>query len=206
MGKTIASIKMNSKRNLRLHTRHVHGRWLQLLLFASVLIHSTYPCLGQAASGDLEARVKAAYIYNFTKFIYWGGGVAEAPISPITIFVLGTDAIGGLLENFSKKQTPGQPIIVKKINAETDDFSNCQLFFIAQSAKPQLPAIFKQLGSAKVLTVSDISDFARQGGMIGFVIEDGRVKIQINLQAVNNAGLKISAKLLEVAKIISSED
>jgi hypothetical protein len=62
------------------------------------------------------------------------------------------------------------------------------------------------LGSAKVLTVSDISDFARQGGMIGFVIEDGRVKIQINLQAVNNAGLKISAKLLEVAKIISSED
>ena len=126
--------------------------------------------------------------------------------SPITIFVLGTDPIGDLLENFSKKQTSGHPIIVKKINAETDDFSSCHLFFIGQSAKQQLPALFKQLQGTKVLTVSDISGFAHQGGMIGFVIEDGRVKIQINLRAVNHAGLKISAKLLEIAKIVSSED
>ncbi|MCX6554668.1 MAG: YfiR family protein [Candidatus Aminicenantes bacterium] len=199
---------MNSKRKSGMHRQHGHGWWLRLLLLTSVLFFPFFPfhCLGQAAGGDLEAQVKAAYIYNFTKFIYWDKGANEAQTSPINIFVLGTDPIGGLLEDFSKKQTSSHPIIVNKIDAETKIFSSCQLFFIAQSEKQQLPSVLRQLHGTNVLTVSDISGFAHQGGMIGFVIEDGKVKIEINLQAVNNAGLKISAKLLEIAKIVSSED
>jgi hypothetical protein len=196
---------MNSKRNFRFYIRHFHGRWLQLLLFVLLLVYATLPCFGQAGS-DLGARVKAAYIYNFTKFIYWDMGSGDALTGPITIFVLGTDPIGDLLEDFSKKQISDHPLIVKKIATETNDFSSCHLFFITQSAKQQLPSVFRRLLGTNILTVSDIPGFARLGGMIGFVIEDGRVKIEINLPAINNAGLKISAKLLEIAKIVSGED
>ncbi len=190
----------------RLWSRHVPGRRLQLLLLAAVWACWTLPCAGQTNGGDLEARVKAAYIYNFTKFVYWGEGMSGAPSSPITIFVLGSDAVGDLLGKFARTQTSGQPILVKKISTASDHLSSCRLLFVSRSAEKQLPEIFRQLRGTDVLTVSDISGFTRQGGMIGFVIEDARVKIQINLQAATTAGLKISAKLLEIARIVSSED
>jgi hypothetical protein len=197
---------MNGKRESRLHPQGRNGRWSTLQLLASVLVYLTLPCLGQATGDDLEAQVKAAFIYNFTKFIYWDREAGDARTVPITIFVRGTDPIGVLLEDFLKKQTSDLSLIVKKINAEENDISKCQLLFIGHSEKEKLPAIFRQLQGTKVLTVSDIPGFARLGGMIGFIIEKGRVKIEINQHAVSKAGLQISAKLLEVAKIVSSED
>jgi hypothetical protein len=184
------------------------GRGLRsgLLFVALAWGHATLPCLGQVGGADLEARVKAAYIYNFTKFVYWQKGADTALASPVAIFIVGDDPIVDLLENFSEKQASGQTITVKKIGAESLDPTSCQLLFIGQSAERQLPALLKQLQGTSVLTVSGISEFARQGGMIGFIVKDGRVKIEINLDAVNKAGLKISAKLLEIARIISSED
>ena len=197
---------MNGKCESRLHPQGRNGRRSPLQLLASMLVYLILPCLGQTVGDDLEARVKVAYVYNFTKFIYWDKETGNARTGPITIFVQGTDPIGVLLEDFLKKQTSDLSLIVKKINAEENDLSECQLLFIGHSEKERLPAIFRQLQGAKVLTVSDIPDFARQGGMIGFIIEKGRVKIEINLRVVNKAGLKISAKLLEVAKIVSGED
>ncbi len=197
---------MNGMNKFKPCSRHGRRWMLHLLLAALLLVGSSVPCFGQAAGGDLETRVKAAYIYNFTKFVYWNRNADDDPTGPITIIVLGTDDIGGMLDNFSKKQTSGRPIIVKKISAGTDDFPSCHLFFIGRSARQQLPSILKQLQGTNILTVSDIPEFALQGGMIGFVIEDGRVKTQVNLRAARNAGLTISAKLLEIAKIVSSED
>ena len=150
--------------------------------------------------------MKAAYIYNFTKFVYWDKRKADTALSPTIIFVLGNDPVGDSLEDFSKDQTTGRTIIVNKIENETRAISDCHLIFIGVSEKQQLAAIFQQLRGADVLTVSDIPGFARHGGMIGFFIENGRVKIEIDLNAVNDAGLKISAKLLEIAKVISSKD
>jgi hypothetical protein len=163
-----------------------------------------YP--GNTAGSNLELQVKAAFIINFTRFIYWNTKEHPETASPITICVFGTDPIGDLLYDFSKKKTDDPPIIVNKIKKNIGDITNCQLLFVSRSKEQQMPVILEQLEGSNVLTVSDIDGFARHGGMIGFFIENGKVKIEINLSAVNKARLKISAKLLEVAKIVSEKD
>lgn len=163
-------------------------------------------CSEKVPGGNIEAQVKAAYIYNFTKFVYWKSSDIKQKSSPINIWVLGNDPITEILLGYTKKQTESRPIVVKIAKEKTGEFSNCQLLFISRSEVQQLPAILKQLEGTGVLTVSDINGFTRKGGMIGFFIEHNRIKIEINLDAVNKAGLQISAKLLEVAKIVSGEE
>lgn len=184
-----------------------HRRFLcGLLIFTVIAINPLSAFYFQKSSNEnLESQVKAAYIYNFTKFVYWNPAESNIKSDPVIIYVLGTDPVGNLLDDFSKKQAEGQSIIVKKIKKEFTDIANCNLLFISQIEKVRLPAILKQLDGTNVLTVSDIPGFTRQGGMIGFFIQNDKVKIEINLKAVNKAGLKISAKLLEVAKIVSDE-
>jgi len=199
---------LSNKDIFSLHRQPCHGWWLYLWLPISMTVCSPFPipCLGQATDGNLESQVKAAYIYNFTQFVYWDKRQGDTTISPIIISVLGNDPVGDLLKNFSEKQAAGRAITVKQSENATRALSDCHLIFIGGSEKQQLPAIFQQLRGTNVLTVSDIPGFARHGGMIGFFIEDGRVKIEIDLNAVNNAGLKVSAKLLEIARIVSSKD
>lgn len=198
---------MNNKYKFSLDRRQNH-EWCYLLLLISITVCSpfSFPCLGQAAGGDLESQVKAAYIYNFTKFVYWDKRKGDTTISPIVICVLGHDPVGNLLKDFSENQGSSRTITVKQSENATTALSDCHLIFIGVSEKQQLPAIFQQLRGSHVLTVSDIRGFARQGGMIGFFIEDGRVRIEIDLNAVNDGGLKVSAKLLEIARIVPSKD
>jgi hypothetical protein len=190
-----------------------HGRLSKLKLFCFIAPFFLIPCVALAAFGlenatgdNIEAQVKAACIYNFTKFIYWDASNGSGKTGPITIYVLGADQIGDLLEGFLKKQTDAHSFIVKSSRKKTDDIANCQLLFISRSVQQQMPAILKQLEGTNVLTVSDIPGFARHGGMIGFIIVNSRINIEINLAVVNRAGLKMSAKLLEVAKIVTSEE
>jgi hypothetical protein len=158
-------------------------------------------CDSQAAGDELEAKVKAAYIYNFTKFIDWEPQEGDAGTDPITICVLGTDPIGDILEKLPVQAT-GRPLRVKKATKEKSTFTNCHVLFICRSEQQQIFDILKKLRGAHVLTVSDIPRFTSNGGIIGFIIEDGRVKIEINLREAQRVGLKISAKLLEVARIV----
>jgi hypothetical protein len=183
---------------------------LRLLVFAFIMLGSPFAPLhfGESTGNNLESQVKAAYIFNFTKFIYWNGsgGDAKNTKNPIIISILGTDPIGDLLEDFSRKSAADQPIIVKKVGKDMNDISACHLLFIGKSEIRQLPGILMQLEGTNVLTVSDIPGFAHNGGMIGFFIANDRVKIEINVSTVQHAGLKVSAKLLEVAKLISRMD
>jgi hypothetical protein len=161
-------------------------------------------CAGQHNIGSKEVRIKAAYIYNFTKFVYWGTQSCDAATNPIIISVLGADPVFDLLEEYAKNQTQNHAIKVQKITKDMIDFKGCQLIFISHSEPQHVSAILKQLQGTKILTISDISGFTRSGGMIGFIIENDRVKLEINLNSVKKAGLTISAKLLEIARIVSS--
>jgi hypothetical protein len=184
-------------------------RFHRYLLFLLVLVSSmplfeplSKQCFGQTAGSIIESRVKAAYIYNFTKFVQWKGRDGGETNEPTVICVLGSNTIFNLLEAFSKRPSEGRPIVVKHELDDGPGVSGCNLLYIGRSEQQQLSSILKQLEGTDVLTVSDISEFVRYGGMIGFFLEDGRVKIEVNLRAVNRAGLKISAKLLEIARIV----
>lgn len=195
---------MNNMNALTKCTRNRKYFPVYLLFFVSVFLCNPFPitCFGQPAGTVMESRVKAAYIYNFVKFVQWKEQEAEGGPRPTVICVLGSDTIFNLLEGFSKRQSGGSQIIVKENLDEITSASGCHLLFISRSEQQQLSSILKQLEGTDVLTVSDISEFIRYGGMIGFIMVDGRVKIEVNLRAVNKAGLKISAKLLEIARIV----
>lgn len=150
-----------------------------------------------AVADDVEAKVEAAYLYHLAKFVDWPG----VPGDEFRICIVGADAVGNMMRDLSGRQIKDRPL---KIEVDiVADLTQCQILFIGRADK-RLPELLKLLRSASVLTVSDLGDFARRGGMVGFYVEAGRIKLEINPDATRAANLRISAKLLEVARTIPS--
>lgn len=150
-----------------------------------------------AMAGDLETKVKVAYIYNFTKFIEWPDDDSE----PIRICVIGNDPIRTMLGELSNREVKGRQLRIMRVK-DLNSMPSCHLLFISRSEESQVPNILQRLQGTRVLTVSDIPQFAKRGGMISFTTEKERVKIEINQRTVRQAGLKVSAKLLEIARVV----
>jgi hypothetical protein len=160
------------------------------------------PGMGFAADSDLELTVKSAYIYNFIQFIDWQEQESNAVNRPIKICMIGGDPLGEALSELSNRLVKGRSIQVERHDGATGDLAGYHIVVIGRSAEERLPAILKQLAGANVLTVSDILQFTRKGGGIGLATVNGKVKIEINSSVTLHAGLRISAKLLEVASIV----
>lgn len=141
----------------------------------------------------LEAKVKAAYLFNLLRFVDWPGQPGDA----IRICVLGNSAIGGMLRELPAPRVRELPLLVETDAAVIP--ANCQLLFI-DGAMADWQPLLAQLHGTSVLTVSDRVDFARTGGIVGFYRDDARVKLEINTSAALNANLKISSSLLELAR------
>lgn len=174
-------------------------RLLPFVVAAFFCLQMLLPGRSSAAGGELEAKVKAAYIFNFMKFVDWPADEGNAPSAPLRICLLGSDPVGRILEGLANRQVKGRTL--KVISAREAAITSCHLLFISRSEQQRLPQIMQQLQGSAVLTVSDIPRFAERGGMIGFVTEGDRVKIEINPRSARQARLKLSAKLLEIARI-----
>ncbi|MFA5265659.1 MAG: YfiR family protein [Opitutaceae bacterium] len=150
-----------------------------------------------------EAKVvKAAYIYNFAKFIDWTNedGV-DTSTTPIVICVVGDDPVGSELDEITSLQAKGRSISVLHIKSQ-DKIPHCHILYIGASEQPQVELLLQQVSNSEVLTVSDLPGFAERGGMIGFASKRGRVQIEINVPRARSVGLRINSKLLEIARII----
>ena len=173
---------------------------LGLILCAAYLGAAVAP----AQNAD-EYQVKAAFLYNFAKFVEWPEGAFKTPTDPIIICVLGRSPFGSLLEQSVKgKQIEGRALVIRQIS-EPREASGCHLLFVTASEKKRSPAILELLKSASVLTVGETSNFAAAGGVINFKLEDGKVGLEINVCSAERARLKISSKLLSLAKIIKDD-
>ncbi|MGZ8136548.1 MAG: YfiR family protein [Methylococcaceae bacterium] len=157
-----------------------------------------------ADDGDnsVEYKVKAAYLYNFTKFVSWAGDDFQT----FNICILGDDPFKDAIDPIEKRSVFGKAIKVFRADnlnvfRMTSYRPHCHILFISSSIDNPLP--FKEV--ANTLTVGESKDFATLGGMIGFINKQDKIKLQINQQAVKRAGLKVSAKLLEVAEIIKED-
>ena len=149
-----------------------------------------------------EYQVKAVFLFNFTRFVDWPTTSFEAANSPFVIGILGNDPFGTYIDETVNGETAGQhPIIIKRYKT-IKDIDNCQILFINSSESEQIKPILSELKEKNVLTVSDANNFASFGGMIGFFIENNKIKMQINTDAAKAASLSISSKLLSVAKIL----
>jgi hypothetical protein len=178
--------------------RSLAPRWKRSLL--GVLL-----CLLAAAAqaqSATEYQVKAAFLFNFARFVEWPADAFPSADAALQICVLGQDPFGRDFE---------QVIVDKTVNGHRIEIAHpdgvpqaraCQILFIAASETTRLRTILLGLKGASVLTVGDTPGFAILGGAINFVLDDGRVRFEVNLKAAELAHLKISARLLTVAKVV----
>jgi hypothetical protein len=182
-------------------------RRLGLLLISLLLAALLGPGPAQAQeSRPPDYRVKAAFVYNFGKFVEWPATVFASTNAPLVIGVLGGDPFHGDCERIvANKSINGHPVIVRQISHSNSagqargypDLKSCHILFISASESGNLPDILDALKDASVLTVADNLDhFAASGVIINFVMENGSVHFEINDDAARRAGLKISSKLL----------
>ncbi len=163
-----------------------------------------------ASSGDAqtktvdEYRVKAAFLFNFAKFVEWPTGTFKGPADPITICALGNPFDGLLEQTVSGKQIDQRHLIVRQISDPADVSVGCTILFVSADKKRQADLLGRLKGSP-VLTVGEAENFAPAGGVIGFKLEGEKVRLQINICAADRARLHISSKLLSLAEIVKEE-
>lgn len=159
---------------------------------------------GAAAAGTqrptLEPDVKAAFLYNFTRFVEWPS--AANPSQPFRLCVVATDDVlrHAIERTVAGEQVGGRRLVV--VEPALRELSACQIVFVGRNAGAGLQRILAAVRDQPVLTVSDAAGFVEQGGVIGFVLENNRVRFDVNVASAERARLKISANLLRVAKSI----
>ena len=157
---------------------------------------------GGAEPKPTEYEVKAIYLYNFARFVEWPAGAPGRDAERFTICVLGRDPFGQVLDRVLAGETlHGRRAATKRISSAREA-SGCQLVFISESEREDLGEALGLLRETSVLTVSDMDGFSSRGGMIQLVLEEERVRFEVNLAAATNAGLRLSSELLKVARAV----
>ena len=149
-----------------------------------------------------EYQLKAAFLYNFVKYVEWPPQALPANSPTIIIGVYGKDPFGPALNTISGKIVDGKRLVIKPCS-DPQDLRSVHLLFISPSEKRRLKQILSILGNASILTVSEIDGFSRSGGIINlFTTESNRVRFEINPDSAERARLRISSQLLRVAKVV----
>ncbi len=170
-----------------------------MLCVALLLVNAPRP-----ASSASEYQLKAAFLFNFGKFVEWPEHAFESPESALRICVLGEAPFGQELDATVAGRTVGaRPIEVRRMGAGAGT-SACHMLFLSGAERKHLGALASTLSGAPVLLVGESDDFAREGGMINFIKVDNKIRFEINDAEARQAGLKISSKLLKLATIVES--
>lgn len=155
------------------------------------------------AAGPTEYQVKAAFLFNFTKFVDWPPERFSSPDAPIIIAVLGRSPCGEELENLVRdRQVGGRRIILRSLvlpHEASADAMDYHILFVPVGAEAQFAPVAAAVVRNRVLSVGESERFAALGGMVNFVVVDDRIRFEINRAAVTAAGLKLSAQLQKLA-------
>ncbi|MDE3016732.1 MAG: YfiR family protein [Pseudomonadota bacterium] len=157
------------------------------------------PSPARADGGSNEYLVKAAFIYNFIKYVEWPGDKAVSAQSNIDVCVVGQSGLNDAGSVFTAASTPRLKLTLTEEKSLHAIPRHCHILFVARSEEDRLDKILAALKGKPVLTVSDIGRFAERGGMIGFMTEDNKIKLVINTRPATVAGMRIDAQLLEIA-------
>jgi hypothetical protein len=149
-----------------------------------------------------EYQVEAAYLYNFGRFVEWPAKGTTAESGSFTICVLGEDPFGQALDTTLAGETIGSQRVTARRISSPQMSGDCRILFISSSEATRLNRIIEALDKSAVLTVSDIPQFSQRHGMIQFVVEENRIRFEVNLTATQRAGLTLSSELLKVATAV----
>ena len=170
------------------------------ILSLCLLLGAALQLSAQAPAFD-EYQVKAAFLYNFAKFVEWPPGAFASPNDPIGICIVGQNPFGSTLENMVQGKKVGDRAFVVRHLVDTQQVKGCQILFIGAGEWKRVRALLETLSKAPVLTVGETDDFTSLGGVISFQLAGPRVRIQIALESAEHAKLRISSKLLSLAEI-----
>lgn len=148
--------------------------------------------------GEEEARLKAAFIYNFTKYVTWPQDIEQAG-GTLHLCVLGTDGYFEELSHLDGREVREFKLEIKKLTP-SDAIDGCRVVYVSGlNVRKFLPST----GNLPILTISDEKDFIDAGGMIGLVTEGRRIRFDINLGRARDVGLQISSRLLQLARRVN---
>jgi hypothetical protein len=181
---------------------------IKILLCVGIACFGIRPATA-AEPGASEYQVKAAFLYNFIKFVEWPPKAFPDRNSPIIIGVLGNDPFSGPSINYLDQTVEGKMINDRKIVVQRSDrvanLKNCHLLFVSRSERNRIKDILASVNGMNILVVGETENFCELGGCVNFVMQSEKVRFEINVGAAEKAGLKISSKLLNVAKIVATQ-
>lgn len=179
----------------------LRGTGLRVALAALFWLLSAIPSL-QGQQKPSEYQVKAAYLYNFGRFVEWPPKVTASKSDPFTVCILGQDPFGSTLDATLSGATVGGKNVVARRISNPEESVHCQILFLSALEGGKLKRTIEMLEKEPVLTVSDIPQFCQRGGMIQFVLDGNNVRFEVNLTAAQRAGLALSSELLKVATVV----
>ena len=189
-----------------------------LVVLALALLAAPIAPKTQAASAQSrEYQIKAAFLHNFIKFVDWPKEKLPDGNEPIIIGIIGKDPFGNAFDPVKNKPVKGRKLVIKRFKSfeelkkngeknksglkrQNEALRKCHLMFICSSEKESFEEIIETLEGSSVLTVQETAGFLESGGIINFLMEDKKVRFEINITAADRAGLKIRSKLLRLAK------
>ncbi|MBN1788808.1 MAG: YfiR family protein [Sedimentisphaerales bacterium] len=187
---------------------------IKTYIFAAVLLALFIGPQVQANSDTArEYQVKAAFLYNFIMFVDWPASKMPNDSSPVLIGIVGKDPFGDAFDPVKDKQAKNKKVVIKRFkgleelkkatqeekDAEFTEIKKCHMVFICGSEEKVVKETIDMIKGSDILTVGDTSKFLSDGGIINFVIEDKKVRFEVNLGAAKQANLKIRSQLLRLA-------
>jgi len=153
-------------------------------------------CVNAQEAGPTEYQIKAAFLYNFAKFVEW-----PADTGTLNLCILGEDRFGRDIDTIEGKKAADKSLMVMRIKSARE-IKKCRILFISSWESGQLADILMTARDLKILTVGDTDGFAERGVIINFYGEQNKIRFEINRDAAERSGLKISSKLFGLARIV----
>lgn len=148
-----------------------------------------------------ENEIKAAYLYNFAKYVDWPATAFPSESTPLTLCIIGKSPLNPVIESLAKKTIKNRGLAIRQLS-EIEDLNGCNILFVNAALKSSLPQILAAAVPFSILTVSDYKGFAAVGGNIEFVPVGDKIRFAINNRTAKRADLKISSHLLRLATTV----
>jgi hypothetical protein len=192
-------MELNNCINTRIFTRSfAFSLWICSIFMGVMAVIATDACAQESRPG--EYHVKAAFLYNFVKFVEWPDD-RNTRTGNINICILGEDPFEDAFDPIQGETVGNRKIRIKRFRT-LQHIDECQVLFIGSSEREDIEHILASIKGLNILTVGDIEGFAQKGVILNFYIENNRVRFEINLNSLKRSGLRISSKVMHLAKII----
>jgi hypothetical protein len=154
------------------------------------------------AQGVTEQQLKAAFVYNFAKFVEWPAESFRRPTDPVVSCVLGDSAIQGALADAGRTAPIGERNFVVRRVLDAEQARECHILFVSAAERKRWRGLLPDIRGGGVLAVGESDSFLSEGGVVNLRLDGGRIRIQIDVTAVERERLRISSRLLSLAEIV----